>query len=225
MTLSHPPKDRFSSDQEALDFVASRIADEAQREGAPLSQVERKMLYFSETAWTLPDIWDVNDEFVRKYQQDGYEKKISQLIKKAALRARNGGPEEYAGWSDALRRLREHDRYLLVMVKQAGLSATFGSARPHHHRWRLWAACFVVGALFSGFTWALEKLDPHSGYFSAQGVYHSRFSDTLSFSLWAFPIGLIIVYELLRLLLGAGKIDGITARGTEWIFAPRKRTK
>ena len=37
--------DGFSNDREALDYVASQIADEAQREGAQLSEVERKMLY------------------------------------------------------------------------------------------------------------------------------------------------------------------------------------
>jgi len=52
--------DRFPNDREALDFIASRIADEAQRDSVALSEVERKMLYFSETAWTLPDILDIN---------------------------------------------------------------------------------------------------------------------------------------------------------------------
>ena len=30
-------------------FLACRIAEEAEREGFPLTEVERKMLYFSET--------------------------------------------------------------------------------------------------------------------------------------------------------------------------------
>ena len=55
--------DRFPDDREALDFIASQIAEEALREGVPFSEAERKMLYFSETAWTLPDIWEVSDKF------------------------------------------------------------------------------------------------------------------------------------------------------------------
>jgi hypothetical protein len=46
----------FSNDREALDFIASQIADQARRDGVPLSDVERKMLYFSETerSWLPP---------------------------------------------------------------------------------------------------------------------------------------------------------------------------
>lgn len=86
--------DRFSNDREALDFIASRLADEATRDGVEFSEVERKMLYFSETAWTLPDIMDVNDQFDANCNQDTYEKKISQLIKRSVSRARKQQPEE-----------------------------------------------------------------------------------------------------------------------------------
>jgi hypothetical protein len=67
---------RFSNDREALDFIASQIADQAQRDGVPLSEVERKMLYFSETASTLPDILEVSDEFDRDYDQAVYGKRF-----------------------------------------------------------------------------------------------------------------------------------------------------
>jgi len=90
--------ERFSDDRDALDFVVARIALEAQRDGAPLSEIERKMLYFSETAWTLPDDVDVNDEFDRKYDQQEYEKKIAQLISKAVKRVRKQQPEEFEAW-------------------------------------------------------------------------------------------------------------------------------
>ena len=39
----------FHTDKEALDYLSERIArGEAVREGSPLSEIERKMLYFSE---------------------------------------------------------------------------------------------------------------------------------------------------------------------------------
>jgi hypothetical protein len=52
---------RFHSAREAKEFLISRIVEEARRENIPLSEVERKMLYFSETDWTLPDIMQVNE--------------------------------------------------------------------------------------------------------------------------------------------------------------------
>ena len=41
---------------EAKESLISKIVAEAQRENAPLSEIERKMLYFTESGWTLPDI-------------------------------------------------------------------------------------------------------------------------------------------------------------------------
>jgi hypothetical protein len=38
----------FHSVQEAKEFIAASIADQAQRDGTPLSEIERKMLLFSE---------------------------------------------------------------------------------------------------------------------------------------------------------------------------------
>jgi hypothetical protein len=45
---------RFGNAREAKEFLISRIAEQAQRAGEPLSEIERKELYFSESGWTLP---------------------------------------------------------------------------------------------------------------------------------------------------------------------------
>src|SRR5436309_14122782 len=63
--------------REAKEFLISKIVAEAQRENAPLSEIERKMLYFTESGWTLPDIMQVSEQFDREYDQDEYEKKIA----------------------------------------------------------------------------------------------------------------------------------------------------
>ena len=59
----------FASGREAKEYLVGRIVDEARREGVPLSEIETKMMYFSETASTLPDILEVNEEFDRDYNQ------------------------------------------------------------------------------------------------------------------------------------------------------------
>src|SRR5437762_3834413 len=69
--------------REAKEFLISKIVAEAQRENAPLSETERKMLYFTESGWTLPDITQVNEQFDREYNQDEYEKKIARIIGRA----------------------------------------------------------------------------------------------------------------------------------------------
>jgi hypothetical protein len=107
---------RFDNAREAKEFLISRIAEQAQRDGVPLSEIERKELYFSETGWTLPDTTSVNEAFERDYDQDSYERKIKTLVREARRRARKETPEEVESWSDAIRILRKEDHYLSVMV-------------------------------------------------------------------------------------------------------------
>ena len=227
MRNPHVSLDRFIDDHGALDFVASQIVDEAQRDCVPLSEVERKMLYFSETAWTLPDIWEVSDEFDKEYEQGAYEKKISGLIKKAVTRARKQQRENYEAWTAAMRRLSKNDRYLLVMVKQAGLGQILRPGRRSGSLRRMYSGGLAVAALFAGFagfTWVLLKVNPQPGGYSPRsGRYTSPLSETISFSIWAFPFCMIIVYGLLRMLLGAGKVGKMYVRTMEWIFGkPRQ---
>src|ERR1700730_16782740 len=91
-------RNRYAQSRDAKEFLIARIVREVEIEGVPLSEVERKMLYFSETHWTLPDIWDVNDAFGREYNSDEYESKIARLIQNARARS------------------RKEDHYLLVMI-------------------------------------------------------------------------------------------------------------
>ena len=57
----------FPSAREAKEFLVARIVEEARREGVPLSEVERKMLYFSETGWTLPDMMQISDALNQEF--------------------------------------------------------------------------------------------------------------------------------------------------------------
>ena len=111
---------QFATTREAKEFLIGRIVEQAQRGGIALTDVERKMLYFSETGWTLPDIPAVNDVFDRDYDQATYEAKIAALVRK--IQATNGaaGGEQADAWDEALRILRKEDHYLLVMIDQAG---------------------------------------------------------------------------------------------------------
>jgi hypothetical protein len=104
---------RFRTVREAKEHLVSRIVAEADRETAPLTEVERKMLYFSETGWTLPGILKVNAEFERDYDQDAYERKIAALVRELEARATD---EEQAAWDDAVLKLCEGDHYLLVLI-------------------------------------------------------------------------------------------------------------
>jgi hypothetical protein len=105
---------QFDSSQEAKEYLVSRIVHEAEREAVPLSETERKMMYFTETAWTLPDIWEVNQSFERDYDQPAYEAKIGELAQKAQARAASA--DELETWKRAVQVLKREDHYLLVLL-------------------------------------------------------------------------------------------------------------
>lgn len=71
----------FGSGREAKEYLVDKIVAEARREDVPLSEIETKMMYFSETDWTLPDIREVNTAFERDYDEAEYEEKIAGLVR------------------------------------------------------------------------------------------------------------------------------------------------
>ena len=107
---------RFSTERDAKEFLVEVLVREAATQGSPLADIERKMLYFSETGWTPDDVAEVADTFDREYDQATFERKIAKLSK--AARSRMG--KDGSAWSEAVRRLAEGDHYILVMIGQAG---------------------------------------------------------------------------------------------------------
>ena len=106
---------------EAKQFIASRIVDQAAQEGVPFSEVERKMLFFSESHPTLPDMDQVLIEFNETYNMFPYERVVSSLICNAYRRDRKE-PEFAQKWADARTSLRGEDHYNKVMLNR-GLAA------------------------------------------------------------------------------------------------------
>jgi hypothetical protein len=109
----------FATARDAKEFLVSKITTEAQREGVPLSEIERKMLYFSETAWTLPDIADVNEAFDRDYDEARYEEKIGTLVRNFCAESRKNNRGDFDAWTEAIRTIHQEDHYLLVLISEA----------------------------------------------------------------------------------------------------------
>jgi hypothetical protein len=107
----------FKTVRQAKEYLIGRIVDEAKSEGAPLTEVEWKMLYFTESGWTLPNMMAVSAEFDRDYDQDEYEQKIGGLVQR--LLARDEAQAEQETWDDAVVKLADEDHYLLVLINAA----------------------------------------------------------------------------------------------------------
>lgn len=97
----------------AKQFFISRVLEEADRAGVPMSTVEKRMLSFSEVN-PSPDAYEINEQFERDYDSDEYEAKVVGLLKRAWHR-----DQKVTGmqtWDEALRALRNEDHYILVML-------------------------------------------------------------------------------------------------------------
>ena len=119
----------FTSTREAKEFLIGQIVQEAQEENVSLSETERKMLCFSETAWTLPDMDQVSAEFDRDCDQDEYEQKIGSLVANLRERLKKDNADELKSWDTAVRQLSNEDHYLLVLI-DAGRSVPNASGSP-----------------------------------------------------------------------------------------------
>jgi hypothetical protein len=146
----------FRTIREAKDYLAGRIAEEAQRDGVPLTEVERKMLYFTETGWTLPDMKQVSSEFDRDYDQGEYEQKIGGLVRKIQSRLRDQCESEGECWDRAIMRLSHGDHYLLVLV-----DAEQPAKKGAKHNLRVLVIALVLFALVALDQWFRHWMRDH----------------------------------------------------------------
>ncbi|HTU41911.1 MAG TPA: hypothetical protein VMF10_09390 [Candidatus Aquilonibacter sp.] len=187
----------FHSGQDAKEFLIAQIVEEAQRENIPLSEVERKMLYFTESGWTLPDIMKVSEDFDREYDQAEYERKIAKLVTKADRRMRKSSGDNYERWWAAIRFLQREDHYVSVMIRLAGL-------RRRGDQLRLFVTglgivtCLLVWT-FLGIKYNIPV--PSRG--------------SLEIFAWAVLCVIFIGYTLLRFILGRKRRDELTSKALQ----------
>jgi hypothetical protein len=140
----------------AKQFLISKVLEESDHEHVSLSDVERKMLYFTEVGPSLPDIYEVNAEFERTYDSNEYESKIAHLLKSARDRDRNTALSREQPWKDALRALRKEDHYILVMTSQA-FGAALTARGQNRHRDFLAYVAIGIGLVLALFLISMGK--------------------------------------------------------------------
>ena len=183
----------FKTQRDAKEFLVGEIVREAEREGRPLADLERKMLYFSKGDWPLPDdIYDVAEQFDRTYDRAQYEKKIAKL----AQAARRQATTDQAAWSEAVRRLEEGDHYLLAMVGEAPRGAAM-----------TWRGAIAVIAM-------LVAAGVLSAYFT---------KEEMGYFVWGFAVAVVVIGNAVRFFVGAWKFDQWISRVTLAAFRTRRR--
>jgi hypothetical protein len=182
---------RFASVRDAKEFLVGQIIEEARVEGVKLSELERRMLYFSEADQNSSDLAELSDAFNREHNDQEYEEKIRRLIRNARKRARAASASTAKAWRDAIATLRTGDHYLLVMIDQQE------SATAIPVTWRAIALVASLGIVFSVLAAVASRYVGHD-------IDHDP---NVVFFLWAVPASLTAIYLVLRVVLGAPTAD------------------
>ena len=190
------------SERDAMAFVTTELADEAVRAGEPLTETERRMLYFSESGPDAPEFADVVDAFGRECDDSEYERRIGDLIRAARKRA---DPAKATTWSAALERLKASDNYLCVILGQ-----TYGFSPETGLSWR---GAFAVVVLIAGFVIFPDVL---ARYFGREPT-----NDVLFYYSWVCLTTGAVVYMAGRGLFGAERFDGFIERIIELVVGRR----
>lgn len=137
---------------QARQFLVDRVVDEAKREGVPLTDVEIRMLAFSEAS-ASPEDKDAAAVFKRDYDDEQYEGKITLMLRTVYERDIESGMK--ADWDQSLDELLEEDMYLFVMLEKAGIVKTTTSLSLPD--WRLIqgllpALAFIAAGIIVAFT-------------------------------------------------------------------------
>jgi hypothetical protein len=144
--------------RQAKDFLVQQTAEQAALEGVPLSDLEKRMMYFTENGEMPENPIKLNDEFEAEYDSDEYEARISMLLRHAYGRIKKENPEAARQWNEAIRELRKGDHYLLVLCGQSS-----SGERPPHDFLKLLGAGLLVSVLGVSVFLAADLIADHYG--------------------------------------------------------------
>ena len=149
----------------------------------------------------FPTSWKSVINLGTNIDDEEYEKKIARLIVHASKFMRRHSPQQYEAWWAAIKRLIKEDHYILALNMRAGL-------RPPGDLLRLWFSGLVIVGAVLAVTLALAVLS--SRYNIDLQKYGSR--DVVSFVFWIVALVLIVVYSLIRFILGPEKLNLLIAK-------------
>lgn len=135
---------------EAKDFLVQQTAEQAALENVPLSDLEKRMMYFTETDECPEDPIALNDAFETEYDNDEYEAKISKLMRHARSRIKKENPEAARKWKEAIQELSKGDHYIMILCNGSDLVPGASKERPPYDSLKLLLAGLLLVAVVMG---------------------------------------------------------------------------
>ena len=109
----------FATETEARQFFIEKIVQQAQREGVSLSEDERQMLLWSESAPNSVADPALAERLAAEISDADYESKVVELLRSSFKGDTAVHPSAKEVWGAALSVLRRGDHYILVMISEA----------------------------------------------------------------------------------------------------------
>jgi hypothetical protein len=100
---------------EAKDFLVNQVVQQAVLENVPLSDLEKQMMYFTESPEAMQDPAASSNQSETHHNTSEYEAKMNALFKRAYRRTRKDNSIALEQWRAAVDVLREGDHYILVL--------------------------------------------------------------------------------------------------------------
>lgn len=141
--------------KEAKDFLVQQTAQQAEIQKIPLSDLEKRMMYFTEWDDSCENPIQLNEEFEAECDTAEYEAKIAGLLKSAYKRVKRDSPDTKRIWEEAIKKLSKEDHYILVLWR-----ATPKSEHPRRDLFIQVGIGVLIAFLFATGLWiklALEK--------------------------------------------------------------------
>ena len=105
--------------KEAKDFLVDQTQKQALIEGVALSDLEKRMMYFTEWDDSCENPIQLNEEFEAQYETAEYEAKVAGLLKNAYKRVKTESSQAKLTWDEAMNVLKKGDHYILVLWRSA----------------------------------------------------------------------------------------------------------
>jgi len=130
--------------REAKDFLVQKTAEQAALENVPFSDLERRMMYFTEVGEMSEDPVALNDAFEAECDSAEYEKKISELMRHAYARLKEENPSPAQFWDEAVQELNKGDHYLLLLLDQGPSRKLNGASFFGWSFWKLLGVALLI---------------------------------------------------------------------------------
>ena len=200
--------------REAKDFLVQQTVEQALLEHVTFSDLEKRMMYFTEADEMTEDPIALNEAFETEYDSAEYERKVSRLMRNAHKRIKRENSQSARTWDESIRELSKGDHYLLVLLGPSSFGYPPGRKLFGSSFWKL----LGLGLLTLILALIIFAVVLHRADSIPPSAHPEKFPSQVKYVLFGFAIVIYLV---------AAFLPGWVGKAYWWIsqFFERKKTQ